>query len=290
MSLDADIVRCAAPWPGTAASLLEGLAALGSGRWHLEEICASAAAGIEPGIAAQILAGLAVAGLGILDDDDCWVSNYTAQELIRLAQILKGAEHFRRLSRGGSTIELAVTMPLSPCYLERELAALGGRRGGFLDTSSAFLRIAQSADQRLVVMVPFIDQSGFNWVRRIFGAAREEVEKILILRDVEKYAADISVHHQDWLNVSNIRIEDYHLAHDSRIGRRLENETFHAKLVLADECLAYVGSANLLWASESASLEAGVVIDGEAAGQVSRLVDGVLRAIRNRLGDQHTVN
>lgn len=51
-------------------------------------------------------------------------------------------------------------------------------------------------------------------------------------------------------------------------------------MLLADDHLAYVGSANLLWSSEAASLEAGVVIDGEAAAQVSRLIDGVLRAIR----------
>lgn len=290
MSLDADIVRCTAPWPGTAASLLEGLAVLGPGTWRLEDICASAASGIELGTAAQILAGLAVTGLGIFDGDERWVSATTSPELVRLAQILKGAEHFRRLHRDGSSIELAVTMPMSPCHLERELAALGGRRGGFLDTSSAFMRIAQSANQRLVVMVPFIDPSGFNWMRRVFSAARGEVDKVLILRDVGKYAADISVHHQAWINALRIKIEDYCLAHDPQFGRKLETETFHAKLVLADDHLAYVGSANLLWASESASLEAGVVIDGDAAGQVCRLVDGVLRAIRSGVGNEHAVN
>lgn len=290
MLRDADLVRCAAPWPGTAALLLEGLAELGPGTWKLEDICASAACGVELGIAAQILAGLASSGLGIFDEDERWISAITRPELRRMAQLLKGAEHFRRLCREGSSIELAVTMPLSPCYLERELAALGGRRGGFLDTPSAFTRIAQSANQRLVVMVPFIDPTGFNWVRRVFGMARSEIEKVLILRDLGKYAADISVHHQEWLNALGIRIEDYSLAHDPQYGRRLETETFHAKLVLADDKLAYVGSANLLWSSESASLEAGVVIDGDAAGQVGRLVDGVLRAIRSCVGNENAVN
>ena len=35
MASDADIVRCAAPWPGTAARLLEGLAALTLARANL---------------------------------------------------------------------------------------------------------------------------------------------------------------------------------------------------------------------------------------------------------------
>ena len=39
MASDAEIVRCAAPWPGAAARLLEGLAALGPGTWRVEQIC-----------------------------------------------------------------------------------------------------------------------------------------------------------------------------------------------------------------------------------------------------------
>src|SRR5262245_10517567 len=63
MASDAHIVRCAAPWPGTAARLLEGLAALGPGTWSLEQICRAAASGTELGHAAQVLAGLAAAGV-----------------------------------------------------------------------------------------------------------------------------------------------------------------------------------------------------------------------------------
>src|SRR6266404_3625699 len=62
MASDADIVRCAAPWPGTAARLLEGLAALGPGTWSLEQICRASACGTELGHAAQVL-GLAATGV-----------------------------------------------------------------------------------------------------------------------------------------------------------------------------------------------------------------------------------
>jgi hypothetical protein len=63
MPSDADIVRCAAPWPGTAARLLEGLASLGSGTWPLEQICRASTSGTDPGYASQVLAGLATTGL-----------------------------------------------------------------------------------------------------------------------------------------------------------------------------------------------------------------------------------
>ena len=67
------------------------------------------------------------------------------------------------------------------------------------------------------------------------------------------------------------------------------------KLVVADDTLAYVGSANLLSSSEELSLETGLLIEGgdspprvygrtlpmAAAAQVARLVDGVLRVARS---------
>src|SRR5436190_23474230 len=136
MASDADIVRCAAPWPGTAARLLEGLAALGPGTWPLEHICRESASGTEPGHASQVLAGLAAAGLCTSGAaEDSWCSAYAPAELLRLAQVLSGADHFRRMRLNPATIELAVTMPLVPSHLEKELAVTLGRPGGFLTTS-----------------------------------------------------------------------------------------------------------------------------------------------------------
>jgi hypothetical protein len=64
---DADVVRCAAPWPGAAAQLLEGLAVLGTGAWTPERICAASVTGMAPGDATQILSGLSVAGVGTVN-------------------------------------------------------------------------------------------------------------------------------------------------------------------------------------------------------------------------------
>ena len=212
--------------------------------------------------------------------EDSWSSGYTSPELLRLAQVLSGAEHFRRMRLNPAMTELAATMPLAPSHLAKELAPAAGRPGGYLSTSAAFMRLAQTASHRLVVMTPFIDGGGFRWLRRVFEAARAHVERIVILRDANRYAVEPSVEHADWLNALLISIRDYHLAHDGTTGRALPVETFHAKLLLADEALAYVGSANLLSSSEELSLETGLLVDGAAAVQVARLVDGVLRVAR----------
>jgi len=282
MASDADIVRCAAPWPGTAARLLEGLAALGPGAWSLEQICRASASGIELGRAAQVLTGLAASGIcASASAEDSWLCEYAPAELLRIAHVLTGADHFRRMRINPAVTELAITMPLVPSYLENELAATLGRPGGFLTTSAAFARLAQAASRRLVVMTPFIDAGGFRWLRRVFEAAQSSCQKILILRDTDRYTVELGVEHAEWLRGLQVSVRDYHLSHDATAGRTLPIETFHAKLLVADDKLAYVGSANLLSSSEGLCLETGFLVEGAAASDVARLVDAVLRVARS---------
>jgi hypothetical protein len=281
MSSDGDVIRCVAPWPGTAARLLEGFASLGPGLWNLEQICAASGTGIEPGDAVQVLAALSITSVCATGDaEDTWRSQLTTVELLRLAQMLKGADHYRRLRTDSSSLELAVTMPLPPSRLEQELTTSAGRPGGYLATTAAFSRIARAAKRRLVVLTPFIDAGGFLWLRRTFESTDPQVQRILILREADKYAIELSVEHADWLQAMNICVGDYRVAHDPNSGRQLPFETFHAKIVLSDENLAYVGSANFLGSSEAFTLETGVLIDGRAAAQVSRLIEAVLRVAR----------
>lgn len=281
MPSDADIVRCAAPWPGTAARLLEGFAALGPGTWSVDQICRASASGTEPGHAAQILAGLAASGVcASADIYDSWSCDFAPAELLRLSSLLAGADHFRRMRLNPAVTELAITMPLVPSFLEKELALALGRPGGFLSTHAAFTRLAQAAMRRLVVMTPFIDAAGFRWLRRVFEAAPPQGRKVLILRDADRYAVELGVENGDWLRSLQVSVHDYHLSHDARTGRLLPVETFHAKLVVADETLAYVGSANLLASSEGLCLETGFLVEGAAASDVARLVDAVLRIAR----------
>jgi hypothetical protein len=282
MASDAEIVRCAAPWPGTAARLVEGLAALGPGTWPLEQICRASGSGADPGHAAQVLAGLAAVGLCASGaTDDSWRCEYAPAELQRVAHVLSGADHFRRMRLNPAAIELAVTMPLVPSYLEKELAAALGRPGGFLTTSTAFAQLAQAASRRLVVMTPFIDAGGFQWLRRVFEATRADCQKIVVLRNTDQYTVELGVQHADWLRALQVSVRDYHLSHAATAGRALPIETFHAKLIVADDTLAYVGSANLLNSSEGLSLETGLLVEGAAAAQVARLVEAVLRVARS---------
>ena len=278
---DADVVRCTSPWPGIAAQLLEALAILDAGHWTLERICDAAAVGIAPGDAARVLGGLAIVGVcAPSGDGNTWNTNLNRAELTRLATLLRGAEHYRRLRIEVPSLEIAVTMPMTPSRLEQQLPAAPGRPGGYLPTPAAFLRVATTAQSRFVVLTPFINRTGFEWLRSVFQATKESVQKIVVLRDIGQYAIDLAVHHADWLRALRVSVRDYHLSHAADSGRALPIETFHAKVVLADDRLAYVGSANMLGSGDGTSLETGVLVDGQAAVQVARLVDGILRVAR----------
>lgn len=281
MPSDADVVRCASPWPGTAAQLLGAFALLGPGDWTAEQICAAVPVGIAPGDALQVLSGLAITGVCARSaDGTTWSTDLGAAELARLATLLRGAEHFRRLRVETPSLEIAVTMPMAPSRLAQQLPDAPGRPGGYLPTPTAFLRVATAAQDRLVVLMPFINGRGFEWLRDLFQAAGRTTEKYLVLRDVGRYAVDLAVHHADWLRAQRVRVLDYHLSHPTDGSRMLPIETFHAKVVLADDRLAYVGSANMLGSGDGTSLEAGVLVDGRAAVQVARLIDGVLQVAR----------
>ncbi len=281
MAGDTDVVRCASPWPGTAAQLIEGLAALGPGQWSCDRVCGAGGYAMHPGDAAPVLAGLAVAGVCARSEDGAsWSTELSISELRRLATLLRGAEQYRRLRHEAAQLELVVTMPMAPSFLAMELPETPGRPGGYLSTAAALLRIARSARSCLIAMTPYIDSYGFGWLRTMFDAAAPEVQKILVLRDSEKHAVALAVHHGDWLRAHKVAVSDYCLPHPAGSGRALPLETFHAKIVLGDDRLAYVGSANLLGSGDGTSLEAGVLVEGNAALQVARLVDGILRIAR----------
>jgi phosphatidylserine/phosphatidylglycerophosphate/cardiolipin synthase-like enzyme len=227
------------------------------------------------------LTGLSVAGVcERTAEEDYWTSPLSGGELRRLAELLRGAEHYRRLRLDAQSVEVAVTMPMAPSLLEAQLGSSPGRPGGYLRTNEAFLRIARAARDRLVVLTPFLDSRGFEWLKGMMEATRSEAERVLVLRDADRYTAELGVHHAHWLRALGVSVYDYHLPHAFGSGRVLAVETFHAKLVLADEQLAYVGSANILGLGDGASLEAGVLVDGRAAGQVARLIGGILRIAR----------
>jgi len=172
---------------------------------------------------------------------------------------------------------LVVTLPFRPSKLEETLKSIAPDGAPALtDTQEAFNHIARRSKDRLVVVTPFIDAAGIQWATRLFTASRAKT-KILVLRDrshLDRYPVDAA-------NLRSLVREllEYRVRHPETY-RTLPIETFHAKIVLADASVAYVGSANMLHSSQEVALECGFIVEGPAVFQVVDVVNAVLGVAR----------
>jgi hypothetical protein len=165
-----------------------------------------------------------------------------------------------------ATARLVVTMPPEPSRLADALAAdIASEYVALARTTDAFTHLARLARERFTIMIPFIDSVGAGWAADLFESTTAS-ERVLVLRDASQLLSCGAAGRR--VEASTTRIIDYG-------GADLANETFHAKIVLADGVAAYVGSANLLKRSKSTNLECGMLVEGPAVGAVKVLLDAV---------------
>lgn len=165
-----------------------------------------------------------------------------------------------------ATARLVVTMRPEPSRLASALAKdIGSEYVALTRTTDAFLHIAGLAQERLTIMIPFIDRIGASWAADLFEATSAG-ERLLVLRDAKQLLACGTQGNR--VEAQATRIIDYG-------GVDPSSETFHAKIVLADGIAAYVGSANLLRRSKSTNLECGILVEGPAVAAVKVLIDAV---------------
>jgi phosphatidylserine/phosphatidylglycerophosphate/cardiolipin synthase-like enzyme len=79
------------------------------------------------------------------------------------------------------------------------------------------------------------------------------------------------------LSAAGVAIHEYFRERVTKGRGRHAAETFHAKIVLADQVAAYVGSANFLRSSKELSLECGVLLEGQTVKQVHDVVQSMLQ-------------
>lgn len=165
-----------------------------------------------------------------------------------------------------ATARLVVTMPPEPSRLANALAAdIASEYVALTRTTDAFQHVAGLARERFTIMIPYIDRIGATWAADLFEATAA-TERVLVLRDAAQLLA---------CGAEGRRVEDRATRIIDYGGADSADETFHAKIVLADGVAAYVGSANLLRRSKSTNLECGMLVEGPAVAAVKVLLDAV---------------
>lgn len=183
-----------------------------------------------------------------------------------LPDFLEGAAAMYGALPHESSATMVVTFPVSENGVVRALPKTGFSYAGLVSSDEAFGRLADAAVNTLTVLTPFLNEDGLDYVLSLFRRTRA-AQKILVVRRHGGALVRASERIEE-LTELGVDVRNYTLALPKGF------ETFHAKVVLADQDLAYVGSANMT-RFERRSMELGVLVDRKAA----RVVASVVRAV-----------
>lgn len=207
-----------------------------------------------------------------------WRLNIQKETLSRLSLILESNGYFKsEAHQDENLVSIVLTRPGQPSRLETELENLGWKTAALELTEEAFISIAANAKDRLVIMTPFLDAVGANWVLALFGKTRPDVKRVLILRYLNmpshpSYPTGYDLISGE-LSALGVKIYDYAVEKLDAPGY----ETFHAKVVLADRSAAYVGSSNMNKASKERSMELGLVVKGRVVQKIFHVLESIMK-------------
>lgn len=185
-----------------------------------------------------------------------------------LALFLDGAAAMRAIMPDDGRATAVVTMPPSPSAIGASLPATGLAHAALVTTQETFERLADAAVSSFTIMTPFLNDDGLAIAIDLFRRTHA-TRKCLIIRRSGAARAAVDRAQKELMHLG-VGVLDYTVPVGSGY------ETFHAKVLLADQDFAYVGSANMT-AFARHSMELGILTDGRAARVVASIVRGVER-------------
>jgi phosphatidylserine/phosphatidylglycerophosphate/cardiolipin synthase-like enzyme len=197
-----------------------------------------------------------------------------ASVLTALADNLRGVAAYLRVHKDRDAVRLVLTEPGLKSALRRAIDDAQALPPIVFQTSDAFFNLARGAKQELVILSPFMDPQGAELMVELFSLCRPEVRRVLISRPLAEPQCGKAFNPRaaDFRRL-NVSVIEYALPSSLPSGR----ETFHAKVVLADDSEFYVGSSNFMGSALERSFECGVFVRGETAKQMR----SVLLAVRS---------
>lgn len=224
----------------------------------------------------SLLARLIQTGLVCRTSDGVRLTVSSADTL-RYAAVLRGVAYARYRQRDSNQIEITLSPPGRPSRLMEILPKQGFSWTRLYNTKDSLIELASQAERRLVIVSPFLDREGLQWISQIFDAsAPKRLHRIMIVRGLDQTEADMLAGSRAWLNTKGVTVLGYAIAHDPTV-RNPAIETFHAKMLLADDDKAYIGSANMTRWSRDFSMECGVILRGPAVRPVATLVEAMIQ-------------
>jgi phosphatidylserine/phosphatidylglycerophosphate/cardiolipin synthase-like enzyme len=194
------------------------------------------------------------------------------KQLERLSANFEGIAGYIEVHRDRDTVHLVITEPGENSALRNEIGRRHAIPPSVFQTSDAFLNLARSAERELIVLAPFLDDQGAEFLVTLFSLCAKGVRRYLICRPLAEMHCGPAFRRQSGA-FSRLEVSVYEYALPSTLpsGR----ETFHAKVVLADDQAFYVGSSNLMGSALERSLECGVIVRGKSALDLYNVLDSL---------------
>jgi hypothetical protein len=185
-----------------------------------------------------------------------------------LASFLEGASAMRAIMPDDGRATAVVTMPPTPSAIGPALLATGLAHAALVPTKDTFERLADAAANSFTIMTPFLNDDGLAIALDLYRRTHATRKCLIVRRSGAARAAVDRAGNE----LRHLGVEVLNYALPVAGGY----ETFHAKVLLADQDLAYVGSANMTVFARH-SMELGILTDGRAARVVASIVRGVER-------------
>lgn len=189
----------------------------------------------------------------------------------RLALLLETiAFYMRDIYKDRDRVTVVVTEPARPSKLAEALEASLKGTQGIAATTQTFVEIAQRARKRFCVVTPYVDETAAPVLLQLFAHTQAAVRQLIVRSEGGRVLPLALRSVGDELRRLRVDVFNFRLGRADGQG----NETFHAKVVLADD-ICYVGSFNMNRWSLQYSLELGLVVEGAAAQRIGDILDAI---------------
>jgi len=111
---------------------------------------------------------------------------------LRYAAVLRGVAYARYRQRDSNQIEITLSPPALPSRLMEILPKQGFSWTRLYDTKDSLIELASQAERRLVIISPFLDREGLEWIGQLFEAtAKKSIQRTMIVRGRDQTETDV---------------------------------------------------------------------------------------------------
>ena len=152
-------------------------------------------------------------------------------------------------------------------------------RSAILSLSSALHRLVTEAEQEILILNPYFEQTGFD---RLSSALLASAERGVSITVVTYQLSDVTSPNYRVLGEvakqARIRglIEQFDFRDYQHNIRNRVLPVAHAKIVFIDGIKGYIGSANLTEYGMACNLEVGIILDGPETKKIKQIFGGIL--------------